>query len=69
MAEYTFLKIQVDDVSFSANAPFSGEDDEDEDDESGGLSRAVPFVLGLLVLLAIGVAVKKFLGDSTPSGE
>jgi hypothetical protein len=31
MAEFTLLKLQVDDASFTANAPFSGNENEESD--------------------------------------
>jgi hypothetical protein len=71
MAEFTFLKLQFDDASFAANAPFSASDDaevetgEDADDED---SRGVlPILLGLVFLVVVAVVVKKFLGgDAEP---
>jgi hypothetical protein len=70
MAEFTFLKLQFDDASFAANAPFSasgeaevetGEGDEEDD---GSLS-VLPLVLGLVFLVVVAVVVKKFLGGDT----
>jgi hypothetical protein len=67
MAEFTFLKLQFDDASFSANAPFSasgeaeveaGEDD-DGDEESGSV---LPLLLGLVFLVGVAIVVKKLLG-------
>lgn len=68
MAEFTFLKLQFDDVSFAANAPFSagdeakGEAGEDEDDDSRAI---LPLVLGLVFLVVVAVVVKKFLGGDS----
>ena len=69
MAEFTLLKLQFDDASFAANAPFadSGEADveADEGDEEDDDSRSVlPLVLGLVFLVVVAVVVKKFLGGS-----
>lgn len=81
MAEYTLLKLQVEDASFTAHAPFSGaggESDADEgsvgdvdsaggdgDDADGaGADRSLlPVVVGLVFLVAVAVAVKKFRDD------
>ena len=69
MAEFTFLKLQVDDASFAANAPFGGSGEEgveveegDKDDDSGSL---LPFIIGLVFLVVVAVVVKKFLGESS----
>ena len=76
MAEFTFLKLQLDDASFTANAPLSGSEgdeadgDGDETEESGSVSL-LPFFVGLLFLLVVAVAVKKFLGgdDELPEPQ
>ncbi|WP_340100638.1 hypothetical protein [Salinibaculum salinum] len=64
MTEFTFLKLQVDDVSFSAKAPFIGSDEsdgeDDGDEEDSG--SVLPIVLGLVFLIAVAVAAKKLLG-------
>jgi hypothetical protein len=73
MAEFTLLKLQLDDASFTANAPFSDSEDETaapDDEESMSI---LPILIGLVFLIALGVAVKKFLGgsdedDIEPSG-
>jgi hypothetical protein len=73
MAEYTLLKLQLDDVSFTANAPFSGSDGDDtETDEASGAGedgagtdrRLLPLVVGLAFLLVLAVVVYKRRGDS-----
>ena len=71
MAEFTLLKLQLDDASFSANAPFADTGDSDGDDDSGWdgsddeESRSLlPLVIGLVFLIALGVAAKKLLGGS-----
>ena len=73
MAEFTFLKLQFDDASFSANAPFSAsgegdaEADEGGDEEDDDSSSLLPLVLGLVFLVAVAVVVKKLLGgDAEP---
>ncbi|WP_302081222.1 hypothetical protein [Salinibaculum rarum] len=63
MAEFTFFKLQVDDVSFATEAPFIGSDDSDaeaEDDEESGSVLAI--LLGLVFLIVVAVAAKKLLG-------
>ncbi|MEF8783750.1 MAG: hypothetical protein V5A39_13580 [Haloarculaceae archaeon] len=71
MAEYTLLKLQLDDVSFTANAPFSGSDGDDTDEASGAGEdgagtdrRLLPLVVGLAFLLVLAVVVHKRRGDS-----
>jgi len=73
MAEFTLLKLQFDDASFAANAPFSasgeaeveaGEDD--GEDDSGGI---LPLVLGLVFLVVVAVVVRKFLGGDSKLPE
>lgn len=72
MAEFTLLKIQLDDSSFTANAPFSrGEEATEESDaetdeaESGGgagAGKLLAVLGGLLVLALVAVLVKRKLG-------
>lgn len=71
MAEFSLLKLQFEDAEFTANAPFSGSDEaevgseEDEDEEESG--SIVGLLLGLVFLVVLAIAVKKFLGgDSVP---
>jgi|AntRauTorcE11898_2_1112593.scaffolds.fasta_scaffold05708_5 hypothetical protein len=70
MAEFTLLKLQVDDASFAAKAPFIGSDDSDfeaeDDDESGSV---LPILLGLVFLVVVAVAAKKRLGGSSSDLE
>ena len=71
MVEFTLLKLQLDDASFRANAPFSGgeteaEADGDEEDAETSVS-ALPFFVGLLFLVVLAAAARKFLGgDEEP---
>jgi hypothetical protein len=76
MAEFTFLKLQLDDASFTANAPLSGGEGEEangEETDSGGSGSVsiLPFFVGLLFLILVAVAVKKFLGgdDELPEPQ
>ena len=73
MAEFTLLKLQFDDASFTANAPLSGEGDESEGDaetdDSDSSPSILPFFVGLLFLLVLGVAAKKVLGGSDDDVE
>lgn len=65
MAEFTLLKLEVDDASFSANTPFGSSSDTDEqtdEEESGGV---MPLVFGLVFLVAVAVVAKKFLGGDS----
>ncbi|MEF8786942.1 MAG: hypothetical protein V5A45_13485 [Haloarculaceae archaeon] len=66
MTEFTFLKLQVDDVSFSAKAPFIGSDESDGEDGAEGdeedSGSVLPIVLGLVFLIVVAVAAKKLLG-------
>lgn len=74
MTEFTFLKLQFDDASFTANTPFSTsgeaevevESETDDEEESGGL---FPFLLGLLFLVVLAVVAKKVLGGSGPEPD
>jgi len=81
--EITILEVNLDNPSFSAKAPFSGErlggesesetDDgfstgDAETDESG--RSPLPFVVGLVFLVGIGLAVRRLRGgDSDPVEE
>lgn len=72
MAEYTLLKLQLDDASFTANAPFSGSDDDTEsdgasatgEDESGSDRRLLPLVVGFAFLLVLAVIVYRRRGNA-----
>jgi hypothetical protein len=68
MAEFTLLKLQLEDASFTANAPFSdGDGDgpgESEPDSNGNGRRLLPFVIGFVFLLVVVLAVRKLRGDS-----
>lgn len=71
MAEFTFLKLQLDNASFPANAPLvnkteSGEESEwesdaDEDEDAVSL---LPLLVGLAGLAVGAYVVKKLLSDS-----
>jgi len=67
MAEFTLLKLEFEDASLTANAPFSGEGESEatvergsDDDDSGGV---LPLLLGLVFLVVVAVAIKKILGS------
>jgi hypothetical protein len=62
MAEFTFLKLQLDDASFTANAPLSGEEPSDEERDGSGSRSLLPFFAGLVFLFVVAVAVRKFRG-------
>lgn len=84
MAEFTLLKLQLDDASFTANAPFSGSEGGDEAIESDGGAevevgaggpdagdggpRLVPLVVGLVFLVVLAVVARKVRGGSDDSG-
>lgn len=78
MSEFTLLKLQFENASFTANAPFSGADEgsdeadsetaADESDESdqtdeGGNGRLLALVVGLGFLVAVAVVVRKLRGE------
>lgn len=78
MAEFTLLKVQLDDSTFTANAPFSGSetgettgDEADAEtesaDTSGGALPVVAALVGLLALAAVAVLVKKRRSTEEPS--
>lgn len=78
MAEFTFLKIQLDESSFTANAPFSGGDTEEAEADpepettEGGGSRATTLlavVAGLLALAAVAFVVVKRRGSAGAGPE
>jgi hypothetical protein len=79
MAEFTLLKLQLDDASFTSNAPFSGTESSESDavpgSETGGEpdpegkgssgdGRLLPLLVGLAFLLVVAVAVRKLRGRS-----
>ncbi|PSQ60651.1 MAG: hypothetical protein BRD23_01820 [Halobacteriales archaeon SW_9_67_25] len=80
MAEFTLLKLQFEDASFAAHAPFSGASGESAGESSGdGESadvgdadgegndrRLLPLVVGLAFLVVVAVAVKKLRSEDDP---
>lgn len=72
--ELTLFELHLDEASFAANAPFAGSDDgsgspfgseeesvtQDEEGSSGPSPKA--FVVGLIFLVGIGLAVRRFMG-------
>jgi hypothetical protein len=82
--ELTLLEVNLEEPSFRANAPFSspGRDVDDEsatdvDVEYGEASEessrrgpsAKAFVAGLLFLVAVGLAARRFMGGDSESVE
>jgi len=71
MAEFSILKLQLDDASFTANSPFSGSDEADDetrsdaDEEAEGGRSVLPLVVGLVFLVVLAVVVKKLRGGSS----
>ncbi len=71
MVDLTILEIHLDDASFTATAPFSGEEaDEAEAEEraDGGDDKPpiAPFLAGLVVLVLIAAAVRKLVRSDEP---
>jgi hypothetical protein len=81
--ELTLLKLNVDGSTFTANAPFSGEDEGTETDETDiavgedvrgddeeGRSKApfVAAVVGLLFLLGAAVVARRYLAEDGLDG-
>lgn len=64
MAEFTLLKLQLDDASFSANTPLGSDDETETDEDSTGV---LPFFVALLFLIGVAVAAKRILGGSDPA--
>ncbi len=82
--DLTLLEVNLEEPSFRANAPFSGgsrdADDEsatdvdvDYDDASDDSSRSGPsaksFVVGLVFLVAVGLAARRFMGGDSGAVE
>lgn len=74
MAEFTLLKLQFEEASFTANAPYSGADEsdsenddetDDTDEEDGG--RLFALLVGFAFLLVVAVAVRKLRRGSGES--
>jgi len=66
MAEFTLLKLELEEGSLTANAPFSGRDRDDEptDEDGGGGSRVLPLVAGLVFLVVLSLVVRKLRSGS-----
>jgi hypothetical protein len=72
MVEFTFLKLHVEDASFTAHAPFSSAGDgsdaagetEDDSEETDGASdrRLFPLLVGLAFLVVAAVALQRLRG-------
>jgi len=82
MAEFTFLKLHVEDASFTAHAPFSSAGDgsdaagegEGEGDGSGENNEAsdrrlLPLLVGFAFLVVVAVAVRKLRGGDEVKDE
>lgn len=81
MAEFTFIELHIEDGSFWANLPFSGQTStseldgeeeaigDDEDDDSGGSHQKGLALLGVLVLLVIGTALAKYLSGEEEEAD
>jgi hypothetical protein len=72
MAEFTFLKLELDE--FVANAPFSGGEEaeiaeEIADAEGEGPGSLAALVVGLLFLIVLAVAVRKVRGGGSEDDE
>ena len=80
MAKFTLLEVHLEDASFTANAPYSGEgsegsesDSEDEeegaaaDSGSGGPGRALVGLLVVVAILALAyLGSRRLGGDDVP---
>lgn len=77
MAKFTLLEVHLDESTFTANAPFSGEAEEEAEptDAEGGSSPAavIGALVGLLFLAIVALAVKRKLSgqddDEFAEGE
>jgi hypothetical protein len=76
--DLTILEINLAEPSFNANAPFSGDDAEadfeSEAAETAGdsgrrIPSAVGFLVGLVFLVGVAVAVRRFRRDDSPAIE
>ena len=70
--DLTLLEVHLDDSTFTANAPLSGESDAlpaaDSDDESDA-GPLLPFVVGVVALAAIAYVVRRWRSGGAPEGE
>jgi hypothetical protein len=70
MVKLTFLEVNLEGASLTANAPFSGRDEvptsapeAEPEAESAGGRRGVAVVVGLLFLLALAALARRRLSD------
>lgn len=74
--DLTILEVNLTEPSFRANAPFSGGRGDDESDDGTGIDVSageaegsgrspLPFLVGLVFLVGIGLAVRRLLGDDS----
>lgn len=75
--DLTILEVHLDDASFSANAPFAGQEEAGDaepeptaDAGSAEGSRSVaPLVVGLVVLAAAALAARRLMGGDSDGIE
>lgn len=77
--DLTLFEVHLDEASFDATAPFADESSDEgstgidvaeggSESEEGGRSP-VPFVVGLVFLVGVGLAIRRFMGGSDEPGE
>lgn len=63
MVDITMLELHLDGSTLAANTPFGDSGGEaDETDESGGRSRLLPVVVGLVFLVVVAYLARRRLG-------
>lgn len=64
MVHLTLFEVHLEDSSFTANAPGSGKSGESESSSGESGRRLAPAIVGLVVLVGLGLAARRFMGGS-----
>lgn len=69
MVDVTLFEVHLDGSSFSANAPFSGSGEQQEErEQGGGARRGVGVLVGLVFLVVLAVLLRQRLGGESEEG-